>query len=344
MKKLSITTVSLAALALSCVQPAVAGFDNTFVDFAGSDSANTCGVITSPCATLNNALANTNATGSVNILNGGFWGPILITQSVNINAFEGKAVIINDGSAPGCVGAAAGSCGSNGGYAIEIAGTTSTNVKMKGVSIRQGTGSGGALKIGTANQVKLADSNLRGSSSATLPMLDIVPANGNAPTQFQLVLANVDVAYSAGAAIRVLPSGSTAVRLLADRLQVHNASAGIRLDASSLTGSGNIVGSVSNSFFFSFQNAGINVVAPSGANKAAFGSAKSVFTNVGGQGLRAIGAGASVALSDDVVTGNNIGIQAVTSGTIVTFKNNSVGGNAVDFDTAGGTVIPITPF
>ena len=171
MKKLSITTVSLAALALSCVQPAVAGFDNTFVDFAGSDSANTCGVITSPCATLNNALANTNATGSVNILNGGFWGPILITQSVNINAFEGKAVIINDGSAPGCVGAAAGSCGSNGGYAIEIAGTTSTNVKMKGVSIRQGTGSGGALKIGTANQVKLADSNLRGSSSATLPML-----------------------------------------------------------------------------------------------------------------------------------------------------------------------------
>jgi hypothetical protein len=132
------------------------------------------------------------------------------------------------------------------------------------------------------------------------------------------------------------------VRLLADRLQVHNATAGIRLDASSLTVSGNLVGSVSNSFFFSFANWGIHVIAPSASNRAVFGSSKGVFTNTGAAALQSNGAGAFIALSDNVVTGNAVGIRAINTGNIVTFSNNSVGGNgpagSSNFDTAGGTV------
>ena len=69
-------------------------FDNTFVDMGGGDSSNTCGVGQLPCLTLNQALANTNPGGSVTVINGGFFGPILLTQSVTIDAFDGKAVII----------------------------------------------------------------------------------------------------------------------------------------------------------------------------------------------------------------------------------------------------------
>lgn len=350
MKKLSIFAATFAVAALSAGQ-ASAGFDNTFVDAQhGTDSGpNDCSVIASPCATLNNALANTNVNGSVNISGPGFFGPVRLTSSVNINALDNQAVIqANDAASPGCVAATPGNCGANSGYALEIAGTTSTNFKLKGISFRQGSGSGGAVKIGTANQIKINNSTLRGSGAATLPMLDIVPANGNCPAgQFQLVLDNVDIAFSNGQAVRILPSGATAVRLLADHLQVHNASAGIRIDSSSLSGAGcNIVGGVVNSAFFSFPNSGINIVANSTSNRGTFAAAVSVFTNTGsgGAALRATGAGAQLQLTNNVVVGNTIGVQVLNGAQVATFSNNSVGGNGTDTDTAGGVVFTKTPF
>ena len=104
----------------------------TFVSARTGTDTGLCPV-TAPCATLNYALSVTDAGGQVTVLDGGVFGPVVITKAVAIDGSKSDATqIFADPAAPvGCVAGTPGSCGSNNGFAVEIAAGVNDTVKIE---------------------------------------------------------------------------------------------------------------------------------------------------------------------------------------------------------------------
>ncbi len=123
MKPIAFTT-ALAIAAALCSTPASAQFFRTFVSGTGSDS-NPC-TRTQPCLTFQRAHDNTFASGEIDVLDPGGYGPFTITKAISI---------VNDGV--GTVGIRA----LSGGNAITINAGPSDNVSLRGLTI-EGAGVG----------------------------------------------------------------------------------------------------------------------------------------------------------------------------------------------------------
>jgi hypothetical protein len=112
MKKLALSLAVLAAILLPALLPVPAHATNfhSWVSHSGND-ANTC-TFASPCATINQALSQTNDGGAVTCLDSGEFGNFIVTLSVavdctgtvatpdNVNGLDCPAILID---APGKV-------------------------------------------------------------------------------------------------------------------------------------------------------------------------------------------------------------------------------------------------
>jgi hypothetical protein len=302
-----------------------------------SNAASRCPV-TAPCADLNTALSVLPTTGGgsaqVIFLRGGVFGPVVLNHPVSIFGFapDVQVQIVADPTAPvGCVGAPAGSCSlTNNGFAVEIAAGVTDGVKISHVIMHAGSAGVGALKLTTGGAVQVSNDIFRGNNSATGPIVLLNP-NNPVTTQVQVYFSYSDVGFnnsntSAGAVL-VQPQGNTSLKLHFNHVEVHNASYGIRTDGSSLSGPTAVVATVvSESEFFSFNNAAVNAFSTSGT-----GTVNAVFEAVNvlnaSVALKANGPQSFVILTNNTVVGNAIGVQSLNGATILTSVNNTVTGN-----------------
>jgi hypothetical protein len=286
---------------------------------------------------LNYALSVADAGGVITILDGGMFGPIIITQSITIEGAKADAAQIaaDPVAQVGCIGALPSGCGlTNNGFAVEIAAGATDTVMLDHTLMSAGLNGVGALKLTSGGQVQLSNDVLRGNDSATGPIVALYP-NNPGTTQAQVYLFNSDVGFNNGifanaGAIEVKPSGNTSLNLDFKHVEVHNASYGIRTDSSLLSGPAiSVVTAISQSVFFSFANAAVNTLSTSGAGltNVVFSFVKIYNANVA---VMANGPQSIVILSNSTVAGNGTGVRPLNGATIFSSGNNTINGNGTD--------------
>jgi parallel beta-helix repeat protein len=302
---------------------------------AGSDSGS-CTLL-APCATLNFALQQIATGGSVVFLQAGVFGPVKLTGSVSITGIDPNThvqIVADPSVSVGCMGGAPGSCGTNSGYAVEIAAGVNDTVKVGYVVMNAGPSSGaGALLLSSGGKLQIAHDVFRGNATATGPIVALYPISVSA-TQSQVYFSNSDVGFNnSGAnagAVEVKPSGLNSLKLHFNHVEVHNASYGIRTDGSLLTSPSAIVATfISESEFFSFNNAAVNAFSTGGTGtvNAAFDTTRILNAAVA---LKANGPQSFVVLTNNTVSGNTIGIQVLNSANVNSSVNNTIFGNGTD--------------
>jgi hypothetical protein len=340
MRKLALSIGSLAiTLAAGAGSPSWAVATTVvFVDaYLGFDSA-TCGAAasspgtTAPCATLNQALQNSNPGGQIVVVRGNAFGPIYLTGSISIvGPADTSFQIVNSGAAPGCIGAAPGTCAASTTAGVEIVAGTNDTIKLKDVIISGGSSGTAALKVHSAFGVALTGVKLRGGSSASLTSMMLVDSSQG--SQIQVYLHNSDVAFSSvGGGIQISPSGATPVRMNFNNSEVHNATFGLEVLGAGLTGSANVNVLIDGTQFFSFNQNAVLVNSPT--NQSVVSLVRSGIINTGGPAFKANGAGASGVLYESVITGNAVGVDVLNGGAVSTFQNNQVFGNGTNCEVA----------
>jgi len=321
-----------AALTVNTVVSSGNGTSKTYVSARTGTDAGDCPV-TAPCASLNYALSVTSAGGELTILDGGTFGPVVLTQAVTINGSPSDhAQIIADPSAQvGCVSGTAGSCSANNGYAVEIAAGVADVVKLGNLVVQMGSSGGiGALKLTSGGQTEITNNVFRGDSAATTPIILMAPNTSG--IQSEVYFSNSDIGFNnAGnanaGAVLVQPVGTNSLKLHFNHVEVHNASFGIRTDGSSLSSPSAVVASfISESEFFSFPNAAVNAFSTSGTGTV---NAVFDFTRIlnAGVALKANGAQSFVILTNNTVGGNTIGVQQQNGATVLTSHSSTITGN-----------------
>jgi hypothetical protein len=282
---------------------------------------------------LNYALAVSNAGGTVTILDGGTFGPVVLTQAVTINGPPSEhAQIIADPSAQaGCVNNIAGACSANHGYAVEIAAGAADVVKLSNLSLQMGSSGGiGALKLTSGGQTEITNDIFRGDSAATTPIILMAPNASS--TLSEVYFSNSDIGINNASdgnagAVLVQPVGTNSLKLHFNHVEVHNASYGIRTDGSQLTSpSPSVASFISESEFFSFPNAAVNAFSTSGTGTV---NAVFDFTRIlnAGVALKANGPQSFVILTNNTVGGNTVGVQQQNGATVLTSHNSTITGN-----------------
>jgi hypothetical protein len=322
--KFGLLVGSLAILAASIVPSHATGLPNNtaFVNPATGVDSGTCGLQTSPCATLNQALANITSGGVIYVVSGGTFGPIYLTTAVSITGpAEGSLSIIWSNAAPGCVGAAAGTCAATSNYAVDIEATSSDIFKFKYVLFNNGAGTNGAMKIGGAANVKMDDVVLRGGTGSPPQLLLAEPNTG---TQFQLEVQNGNIGFSTGGGVLVEPQGSTSAAVLVSHATVQNLQFGLKFDAAATSAAVGVEASVNDSEILNFSGSGIAVVA-TGSALGLVAITRSNLLNAGAYAVQVNGANTLANLYLDTIFGNAIGVNVQSGGQAHTLGNNDFG-------------------
>jgi hypothetical protein len=265
----------------------------TYVSGRGSD-ANAC-TPTSPCLTLQGALAKTAPRGEIYALDSANFGPAVVNMSVSIIAGDGVVGVL----------------GSNGATGVIVSAGANDVVNLQGLEI-DGAGSG-------ANGIQL-------TSGATLNIRDTVIrgfANGISfqPTSPSTMSVGGTTVLNSGTAIN-LQSSAASAGIFNDVQLINN---GTGLTAIGLP----VAGGISAGTTVTIQN---SLIANNGTAGVLSGGYSSVFVGNStvvnnGLGLGAQSTGALLQASGTTVSGNNIGLQATNGGQLISSGKNSVGGN-----------------
>jgi Right handed beta helix region len=299
-----IVSVGLALTAALSAAPACAQARRTFVSPTGSDS-NPC-TITAPCRNLQAALAQTAAGGEVSILgtagyNGGT--TVTITQAVSIVNEDGYEAGINVPS---------------GGAGIVISAGASDAISLRGLTI-EGAGVGvHGIQFNTGASLTVENCVIRHLSQNGIFFIP------NASSQ--LWVSHSLVSDNANDGIFVAPSGSGTVSAMFNHVEANNNSvAGIDMDGEGSTGT--VKGTVSNSVASGNNDVGFVALTASGHAPTTL----MVFHSVAANnlfGIDAEEAGAIIRLDQSMVTGNSSGWAVFNSGSVLSYGNNSIDGNA----------------
>jgi len=294
-----------------------AAAQRTFVSTGGVDNP-ACSLV-APCRTFAGAIAATNAGGEVVVVDSGGYGPVTIAQSVTIVAPAGVHAAV---SIPG------------GGQGITTSPGT-YDVTLRGLTLI-GTGSAYGIRAQHDGSLTVERVSIEGAATG----IAVTP-----PTGATVVLR--DVALRKGTdGIYVTRVTGTFTRVSADRfsswaIYVSNGStvAIDRATVSNATGNGYgaIGGSASGGAVtrLSVTESTISNVS-AGIASADFGGTVLVeatgnaIIGAASAGLSAQGANATLIASRNSVTRSNVGLQAGSGGTLITFNDNSVVRNTLE--------------
>src|SRR5262249_36956237 len=135
-----LATLAAAAVALPCGPAKAASPSKTWVSNAGFNNVS-CGAITLPCRTVQQAHDNVGAGGEVAVAGPGDYGPVTITKSVSIISDQAGEATAQTGNATG----------------ITVQAGTADVVQLRGLTIdgALGTGSTGVnFRFGAALHVR----------------------------------------------------------------------------------------------------------------------------------------------------------------------------------------------
>ena len=312
MKKIMTAAGAALALALAAAPAVVhAQAAQTWVSGVGDD-VNPCSR-TAPCKTFAGAISKTSAGGEINVLDPGGFGTVTITKSITIGIDPALGSILN--------------AGTNG---ININAGVNDTITLRGLVIQapySGSVGVAGVRVLNAGTVNIENLHIYGDRAAAPNGIGIQVVN-NANTVKVNVINTVvtdNGNATAGGGIVVAPTGSGSAVVTLVGVTASNNSRGIRLDSSGTTGS--VKGALSNSAVTNNTLAGISVV--STGTPAALVVTNTVSSNNAG-GLNANGSAAVATINRSSFFGNGVGLQAVNSGVIQSYNNNSNNYNTVD--------------
>ena len=289
----------------------------TWVSAAVGSDANPC-TRTAPCLTFAAALAQTMPGGEIDALDQGNFGPVTITNAINISGIDVSAAGTSAPNVPGTSG-------------VTVAAGASDVINLRGLifdGFNQTATSGVVFTSG--GQLHIEDCVLQNFDGAGITFF---PGTG-AATVAQLMVQDTSTLSNA-IGIWIIPTSGTAANAALNRIHADkNSIDGVRADATD--GSGGINVSLSDST--ASLNAGSGVNAISGPGNATVSIIRTSVTSNGASGIQAnqsAGGTASVTMGSSMVSGNASAAQLVGGGTLLSYMNNRVSGNASNSLLAG---------
>jgi hypothetical protein len=314
MKSSTFRIVAISVLGLFLSSAAQAQASRTWVSGVGDD-ANPCSR-TAPCKTFAGAISKTAASGEIDTLDPGGFGTLTITKAITIR---------RDGGGTGGVTAP----GTNG---FVIAAGASDVVQLIGIDI-DGLGTGAAgVQFNSGAQLIIdhcaiygfqgangvgSGVNFQPSAASRLEIVDSLIANNGSTGGALGGSGNILIQPKAG--------GSAMVQI--ERTQMLRAFANNFRADGSVAGSGAIAAALHNDTADG-GNAGIVAAAGTAAINVMVDTV-TVSNNVG-FGIRSVGAGATIRVTNSTVTGNATGLGSASAGALLSYQNNNVSGNTAD--------------
>jgi hypothetical protein len=284
--------VAACALQLALASGAYAQATRTWVSGVGDD-ANPCSR-TAPCKTFAGAISKTAAGGEINAIDPAGYGAVTITKSITINGAGTMASALV--------------AGTNG---IVVQAGAADVVVLKDLSLN-GIGLGlSGIRFLAGAELHVERCDIRGF---TQQGIDVAPS-----ASASIFVSNTDLRNNDAGAIYIHPGASANVDATLDHVLMQGNGRGVRAeDGSSVA--------VHNSTAAGNTNNGFVAMAVSRAVDMTISDSMSSLNGAVGAYS---GAFATIRLSNTVITGNNVGLQAA-GGAIVSFGNNSVSGNATN--------------
>ena len=300
---------ALLAAAFACsllATPAQAQRARVFVASYGND-ANPC-TFGSPCKTFQQAVNVVAGGGEVTAIDSAGFGPINITKAVTITSPDG----VEAGIVP-----------VSGGDAITISAGSSDVIQLHGLTL-DGTGGGvDGIVFTTGQSLIIAGCVIRDFTS------DAIHFNPGASSTLRISDTLLDNNGDAG--IYLVQTGSSTVTVAVDRVQASNNHNGLVLQGSNQS-TAMLSAVIADSVAANNVNDGFAAVAEGGATGGTTGVlvVRSVAANNGGAGVESQGNTATLWVSQSAVTGNVNGWVTNFSGTLLSYGDNKIVGNAAN--------------
>ncbi len=263
------------------------------------DDGNSCSY-SAPCRTFAGALLRIASGGEIDVLDSGDFGPLAINKSVSvisagplggIQAATGNAITINAGPNDKVVLR---------GLTLDGLGTGTTGVSFL---------SGGSLYIENC------------TINNFLWGVDFAPTNGSGKLWVTDSIVRNN-GFASGGGVHLIATTGPGFAASIDGLRAEGNGAGVKAESQGTV-------TVRNSFSTSNGWAGFTAYTSSGGTVQMLVE-NSVSTHNGTIGVQSNGSGATVTLSNVVVTDNPTGLGIFNSGAILSFGNNRVQGNTTD--------------
>lgn len=306
-----ITRLAIGALLLLAVAgPAFAQATRTWVSGVGDD-ANPCSR-TAPCKTWAGAISKTAVGGEINAIDPGGFGAVTITKSITIDGGESQSSIL-----------AAGTNGINvNGAGIVV---TLRNLSINGA----GTGLHG-ISVTNAASVNLDNLQIFGFTNSGINFVPTATA--------ELFIKDTSIFRAVGAShggivIKPTVSGSASVTL--ENVRSENNSFGLVVQSRTVV-------NARNSVFAGNFNDGVLTAPEASQNGFIFLDTCLVSgngANASTAGVRAVGLGGVVRLSNNTITDNTVGVLAQNTASMLSFGNNRIDGNTNN-GSVTGSIIP----
>jgi hypothetical protein len=302
----------------SAAQSAKAQASRTWVSGVGND-ANPCSR-TAPCKTFAGAISKTAPAGEISVLDPGGYGAVTITKSITIDGGGGQVASVL-------------AAGTNGIIVSAGAGQTVTlrNLRINGLLGAPVAGLNG-IQFLTGAALHIENCTIFGFAQNGINI------NLNSSSDTRVFVTDTAVTHSAGGiAIRNVGAGHLSLSMQRTSL-VQNSSFGLKADG--VGGTARIIGAVSDSLF---AGNGTGVLAVGGTQGGtAIHVTRSTVVNNTTAGMQSDGTAgpAFIFSSDTLISGNGTGLSSVGGGNLLSFKNNSVGGNIAN---DGAFTIPLNP-
>jgi len=311
MKRISVLTTALIALALLLPGSAYAQATRTWVSGVGDD-ANPCSR-TAPCKTWAGAISKTTAGGEIDALDPGGFGALTITKAITLDGGGGQVASVL-------------TSGTNG--ISVVAGVNDVvilrNLRFNGLLQTGSPGTNGvSLTSGAALIVENCDIfgfgtwgiSFTSAGSSMLYVLNTVIANNGSGTT--------------GGAVLIQPaSGGTTEASLTGVKAVNNA-VGIKVSGDNTANK--TVATIDNSQSFGSPHSGIVSETGAGsANGQVVVMLNGVDSSNNNVGVQANGTGANLFFGNSTITGNVTGALAQNNGSLGSYKTNQINGNGTD--------------
>ncbi len=320
MDKIARAAAAAGALLLSLAPaaPAMAQATRTWVSGVGDD-ANPCSR-TAPCKTFAGAISKTAAGGEIDALDPGGFGALTITKAISI---------VNDGV--GTVGVLV--AGTNG---IVISAGANDVINLRGLIIDGlGTGLSGIL-FTTGSALHVQNCVIKNFQAGAASGIQFAPSAASKLFVSDTVISN-NGSGTTGNGILVKPTGSGSASVALNRIQVNGNATGLTADGTGSTGTG-IQVLLRDSVVSGSAASGVTITGPAGGQSALLMMDRSASVANATTGVIANGTGSTILVGNSTITFNATGVGA-GSGTIYSYKNNSINGNT----TTDGTPVNGTP-
>jgi len=303
MRKIALSITILAAL-LCVASSAHAQATRTWVSGVGDD-ANPCSR-TAPCKTFAGAISKTAPAGEINVLDPGGFGAVTITKSITISSEGFEAGVLVSGT-----------------NAIIVSAGINDVVTLRGLDFN-GLGTGlNAIRFIGGKTLHVQNCQIFGFTQAGI---DFEPNVASA----LLKVSNSNVHENA-TGILVKPVSPGSAKVVIDHVSMENNSGdGFKSDATA----GAVSATLRDCAVTSNGANGIHSFSPGASissvmvdhcsvtNHSTVGSGNGIFSDTG--------AGSTVRITDDTITGNITGVLSSGSATIFSFGNNHNNGNGTN--------------